>query len=458
MRRLALSVGLALLVQAPFALCGAPPQDPQPSAAQLELERSSARIARQLEKLRGREFVRPCAVRVASKEEFLAYALARSEEALAPGELAASELLQKMLGLLPPDLDLMAITLEVLDEQVGGFYDPGQDTFYLMEGFEGPLVESILAHELTHALDDQLFDLDAGLLNPDATLDALSAYHAISEGSGMVMMMRWMMAHPPAQSPDGAASFMPGTEALGNAPAAIWKPLMFAYLQGMAFLEQGRRILRRQDRSIDANAALDQAFLAPPRSTEQVLHPEKYWDPEQLDEPRAVRQRSEDLGEEWQELARETLGELQLALVVAEPLKIDFANPAALLGLSYTHPAAAGWDGDEALLLAREDGAKLLSWGLVLDSEEDARELFAALEMTRARIATGLGQLAGAEQPSGFEFWIDPDRADCVRLVSFTGLGHDEALTLARSLLLEVGPDPLAGPHNEPAPETGAGN
>lgn len=427
-------------------------QEEGPSPAQRELERTSQRIAGQLETLRARSFLRPFTVRVSTAAEFQAYALARTEALMPPEELAAAESLQKMLGLLGPDLDLMAVTLRLLEEQVGGFYDPGQDTFYLMQGFEGGAAELILAHELTHALDDQLFDLDQGLSQRQGQGDAASAYHAVVEGSGMVMMMRWMMAHPPRLSPEDLAAAMPTPESLGEAPAAIWKPLLFAYMQGQNFLEEGRRMLRRKDRSIDMNAVLDQAFLAPPRSTEQVLHPHKYWDPERLDEPREVRHDLGELPEAWRVLSVDTLGELQLALVAEEPVRVDFSNQMALLGIRYTNRYAEGWDGDQAVLLAHEDGARLFSWALVFDTPADAAELAERLRagQVHGRIAAGLAALAGEGVPSGLEVWIDPARVDLVRVVGFTGLEGGVALDLARALTITVGEDPLAGPHDAP--------
>lgn len=451
MRRLVTAFALAL---APLLASPAPPrQDPAPekSSAQLELERVSARIAGQLAALRGLEFVRPFEVRVASAADFLEHAKQRTAEAMPPERLAAVETMQKMLGLLPADLDLLAVTFGVLEEQVGGFYDPGQDTFYLMEGFQGPVAELILAHELAHALDDQHFDLDSGLGGRHGSSDSLSAYHALVEGSGMVMMTRWMLAHPPRLGPRDLETAMPSPASLGKAPAAIWKPLLFAYLQGQNFLESGRRMLRRRDRSVDANAALDAAFASPPRSTQQVLHPEKYWDPERRDEPRAVSHDLAALPAGWELLLDDTLGELLLALVVEEPVEVDLSNQLALMGLRYTHPAVEAWDGDQALLLGRADGARLLALAVVVDGAREAELLREALDAARGRIEPVLAALAGEVGPQGSAVWIGGERGDLVRFVSYTGVGPMAALELARGLPVSVGPDPLEGPA-DPAP------
>jgi hypothetical protein len=456
MNRTTVSSGLGLalsILLAPALLASQEPESRREAEATREaeqraLEATSARIARQLERLRGREFERPFEVRVAGPEEFIGYAKERTEQSMPPERLAALETLQKMLGLLPPDIDLLAVTLEVLEDQVGGFYVPGVDRFFLMQGFTGSVAELILAHELTHALDDQLFDLDGGLEARSKNSDALAAYHAVVEGSGMVMMTRWMLAHPPNLSPEDLSAAMPSPDSLSKAPAAVWKPLLFAYMQGQSFLEAGRRALRRQDRTADANAALDQAFLAPPRSTEQVLHPEKYWNPQQLDEPREVSHDLASLPAGWQLRLSDTLGELMLALMVEAPREVDLGNPLALMGLRYTNAAAEGWDGDQVLLLEREDGARLVTLAVVLDSDPDADQLIAAFQESRPRIGGLLEGLAGEGLASGLGFWIDGERPDLVRWIGFTGLEAEAAFELARSLKVTVGPDPLAGPHD----------
>ena len=442
-------LGFGLVLSLSSMLGAQEPDAPPKSEAQLELERTSMRIAEQLEVLRGRKFERPFEVRVASREDFLEYAKAFSDELMPEEKLVLAERAQKMLGLVPPDVDLAALTLEVLEEQVGGFYDPGEDTFYLMEGFTGAVAELILAHELTHALDDQLFDLDGGLGARSADSDALAAYHAVVEGSGMVMMTRWMIAHPPQLSGEDLAAAMPSPESLQRAPAVVWKPLFFAYLQGQNFIETGRRRLRdRQEAqgAVGANAALDQALLAPPRSTEQVLHPEKYWDEEQLDEPRAVRH-GDAPTDEWEVAYDDTLGELLLALMVEEPAEIDLANPMTLMMLRYTNDAAAGWDGDQVRLLERADGARVVSLAVVMDTEGDARELHDAFGDASKRIDGMLSVLAGDESESGSASWIDSDRPHLVRWISYTGLSNEDALALGRALPINVGEDPLAGPH-----------
>jgi hypothetical protein len=146
---------------------------------QAELEQVSEEIKSDIEALRGKKFKRPIKVQITDKKGFLEYAHKRQELTETPERKARDEEIAKLLGLIPPEMDLQAAMEKLLESQVGGFYDPGSDTFYLMETFGGDLARIILSHELTHALDDQYFDLDGSLKKLHHETDAEFAYQAI---------------------------------------------------------------------------------------------------------------------------------------------------------------------------------------------------------------------------------------------------------------------------------------
>ncbi len=344
---------------------------------QAELEGVAETIQGQLEELRAERFERPVDVQITDQEGFLAHATERLKEFSSEEDTAAEEAAAKLLGLVPPSMDLMEVTFKVLEDQVGGFYDPGSDKFFLMESFTGALAEIIVAHELTHALDDQLYDIDGTLTELLENRDALSAYQAVVEGSGTAMMQKWMMkfGKPLSAEEMGKAASM-GTESLGVAPAYVWKPLLASYTAGQAFLNRGYRLKKKQGLSFSDVTRI--AFQSSPRSTEQVLHPSKYWKEEDLDEPIPVHIEVELPGG-WEVLDRTTLGELVLALVTDEAKPLDFTNPMAVLSIKYTNEAAEGWGGDSMLLLGRDD-ARFLHVATVWDSAEDASEFRTALE------------------------------------------------------------------------------
>mgnify|MGYP000282732116 CR=1 FL=1 len=374
-------LGPALLA---LALSG---QDSRPvideGLTQAELEAMTAAILEDIEALRGAEYTREVKVSIADHEGFLSYVDERIDRMTTPDKLRAEELALKVFGLIEPDMDYMATQMEILESQVGGFYDPATESFCLMDSFQGGLAKIILAHELTHALDDQLYDIDGTLDRLDGNADAQLAYQAVVEGSGTGLMNRWMIGNlgKEVSMEDLQGAEVMDTASLEDAPACMWKPLMMVYLRGASFLCRSDNVMVGQMGNI-ADEDLHRAFTAPPRSSEQVLHPEKYWDADRRDEPTPVRldtSRLEAAG--WKLLHTETLGEAQLALVTSpmdERGGLDASNPMALLGMRYTNRAAEGWDGDRYTMLEK-DGALLFYFASVWDSEQDQEQFVANL-------------------------------------------------------------------------------
>jgi hypothetical protein len=168
------------------------------------------------------------------------------------------------------------------------------------------------------------------------------------------------------------------TQGLAEAPQFLWKPLIAAYLRGEGFLVHtaGMNIAMKASKTED----IRRAFEHPPRSSEQILHPEKYWDADKADEPRKVSVDASKLPPGWKVAGEDTLGEITLALVTT-PLEkrtaFDPKNPLAILAIDYTNKAAQGWGGDRAVLLEKGD-ARALWLVTAWDSPEDAQEFQAA--------------------------------------------------------------------------------
>jgi hypothetical protein len=342
---------------------------------QAELEAVSEVIRGDVEKMRGMTFKRPVQVKVTDKAGFLDYMKKRQELTQSAERLARDETVAKMLGLIPHDMDLMSTVEEFLKDQVGGFYDPSSDTFFLMDSFTGDLAKIILAHELTHALDDQIFDIDGTLKRMSEETDAEFAFQAVVEGSGTAAMNQWTVTHLKDLDREallGAQDL--GTAGLADAPPYLWKPLIAAYLRGDGFLTRSRTL------NISMKAAkvddIRRAFEHPPRSSEQILHPEKYWDEESRDDPRSVKFETSARPKDWEVLGEDTLGEIMLALLTT-PLKertgLDVKNPLSILGIAYTNTAAEGWGGDRLLLLGKGK-ERWLELVTVWDSTEDAEQ------------------------------------------------------------------------------------
>lgn len=397
---------------------------------QEQLEEETARIEDQVAALRGEAFQRQVAVELTDGPGFLRHAKERLETMTSEAALAAEEDTAKLLGLVPPSMDLWAATFDLLEGQVGGFYDPAADTFYLMDTFTGGVARIILAHELTHALDDQLYDID-GTLEPLMTeRDAAAAYQAVVEGSGTAMMTRWMLKHGSELSQEELVEVSRmGTEGLKEAPLYLWKPLLAAYATGNAFLDRGYRVLKKQGK--DFSDVTRMAFESPPRSTEQVLHPNKYWKETEVDEPIELRLEGE-LPEGWERLDETTLGELALAVMTDESEPVDFENQMAIALMKYTNEAATGWGGDRVVLVGKGD-ARVLCFASAWDSAEDAREFEEALERRLepwSAAVRELGQGRGGVQIQG----PDEESPASVRFRVWSGVDSDEAARVAGSL------------------------
>jgi hypothetical protein len=321
---------------------------------------------------------------VTAREDMKAMLIKEIDAEMTPAEFRANELGMKALGLLPPDLDLKETMVRVYAEEIAAFYDTKTETMHLIkepeaavkkrpsllerllgktEGFNKEENKTVIAHELTHALADQNFDIDAmqkltkgdddrdlalsALIEGEATLTMLGAQMNDWDGSQIVKV--------PAADLDRIFSLLgpllPLTSgaSLREAPPILSESLIFPYLRGLVFCARLAN---------DGGwKAIDAAYREPPLSTEQVLHPEKYR--AQPDPPMSLDLGKLDAGEGWKELGRNVVGEMQLAV---------------LLRRHGGKPAAAGWDGDRYAVFEGPEGRLGLAWLSTWDSEEDARE------------------------------------------------------------------------------------
>jgi hypothetical protein len=344
------------------------PQEAEPSAdplarAQKMLETADEVMA-EVEAIRGWKFKRPVAKDVrteAQLREFLEAKIGNERE------IAEDQAWLRLLGLVPPDLDVRQTLLDVLINQIGGFYDPETRAFYMMAEsarFDDVTNRMLIAHELCHALDDQYIDLQA-LIEPEGrelTEDESFAVGAMVEGSATALMFAWM-ARAMAEITDAKDMLAMQEAELERAKPLIEAPRYFSllvanYMVGQFFIAKGQnQVTAMRSGKSDSGAAILEAAVDPPRSSEQVLHPEKYWDPEQRDEPVRVADDGEvaALVEQLTGLHRvttDTLGELVCSLLgQSQDRKVNLAltaNPGY-----WTNRYAEGWGGDRLYLLAR---------------------------------------------------------------------------------------------------------
>jgi len=307
-------------------------------------------------------------------------------EEMPPAVLTPYERVLAAFGFIEEDLDLATYMPELLTSQIAGFYEPDEEYLVLVESTDQGLPEGLaeitedttLVHELVHAIQDQHFDL--GRFALDETLsDAAVARLALIEGDATVAMYGYMMGAPFETLPNGAAglelmlrnpeqigAMFPGlgAEDLIEAPPYFRDSLMFSYLRGAIFCVAVRRT--------GGQKLLDHAFREdPPRSTEQILHPEKWFgardDPIAITLPRRIIPRH-------RELARGTMGEYEMRLLLRQHLP-EWDHEALA-------EAVSGWGGDRYALLEK-GGEEILVWMTVWDTT-------AARDRFRAAIAEAL--------------------------------------------------------------------
>jgi len=376
---------LAVLASGPLA--PAPPKAALTAEEASELTRT---ISATVEGIRGLKFKRPVPVKIVDDATARAHFEARLRKFWGQDQARLQQDAHVRLGLLPAGYDVVAGLLDTLEEQAGGFYDPDTDTFFILKDMPRAAAPLLIAHELTHALDDQHFGIDALLEATKDDDDRQAAVAAVVEGSGTLVMTRFLLGEMQAGrlTADDLTEFQESEAGraakLKAAPPLLQRSLLASYLLGQTFLLRGEVM---KVMSPVTSADLDRAFRQPPLSSEQVLHPEKYWVEARRDEPRTVKlpDLSGVLGTGWTKGTTGTLGELTLGLMAgAGP--VDVSTPAAALPTSWTTEAVVGWGGDlyhHYLNGPRSVTVLLTRW----DTEKDAQEFEKALKPLPGRRA-----------------------------------------------------------------------
>jgi hypothetical protein len=338
------------------------------------------RIAADVERLRGLPFKQDVSVAVVSDDEAIARTMQRLEEFGELEDLAWAEKVLKVLGLAKPDDDLTQLVMDALREQIGGYYDPGTDQFYLLDDMPAAMVDILTAHELTHALEDQYYNLEELLVSDDVDDDHIFARGAVTEGSATLLMTIYTVEQAIDQSL-GEDEIMEmaniDQEAMRALPEALVRELMAPYILGMAFV-QGGNAMAWASGGFPA-AKINAIYAAPPLSSEQILHPEKYWKDDKRDDPLPVSlgTAGEGLGRGWTMQYEGVLGELNMALLVGATTP-EPDDPQAMMGASWTNRAATGWGGDRFELWTRgKKNVVLLS--TLWDSTQDAEQFVEAI-------------------------------------------------------------------------------
>ncbi|MCA9128800.1 MAG: hypothetical protein KDB22_17060 [Planctomycetales bacterium] len=344
--------------------------------------------------IRGQSFSKEVAVAVFNREQLGQEMLRMMRDEFTPEELDLMESSFKVLGLVEPELNCQELFTKMLTEEVAGFYDPDTKRMVLIvedgpvedpgwfsrflgakPAFDKAEQKTTLAHELTHALQDQLYDLNRMEEAIEGDDDMLLAFSGIVEGDATLLMMAESQDEEITDMDPATmrATFrmmswmMPlaGGETFRSAPAIFRESLMFPYVQGMLFvIEQANE---------QGWPSVHSLYARPPQSSEQILHPEKYRQGAQYDAPQAVNLPDclQLLGDQWNLLGKNCLGEFQTGVLLR---RVPGGNR-----------AARGWDGDSYQVYKNREGHLGLAMLTIWDSEQDAREFAEAYCRYRGR-------------------------------------------------------------------------
>jgi hypothetical protein len=374
---LAVIVGLVAVLAA-IGLVGASDEgEPQqPSSDSASASSSVEEIARSVERVRELDFERLPAVRRVTGEQARAEGLRELDRQVPVAERRAEERLLKLLGLLPADSSLRELLGTALRNEVGGYYSPSTGTLSIVgDSGVGGLGDRItLAHELTHALEDQHFDIELRG-STGFRRDRAVAESSLREGTATVAMVDYVVLDQtgtrdvPAELRETVLDQLQevALPASSGLPRYVRESIVFPYAAGAQLVN-----------GIDERGgweAVNRAFGPDaPESSEQVMHPEKY---EAKEPPLRVRVRG--LGGALPAGARPVeqgdFGEFDTEQLLRE------AN-----GRERSERAAAGWGGGAFALWRLPGGEDVLVLRWEWDSPRDAAEAATALRRTASAL------------------------------------------------------------------------
>ncbi|MGB7211103.1 MAG: hypothetical protein WBC97_00595 [Gemmatimonadales bacterium] len=330
---------------------GRPPA--APDAADLTRLMDSLRPA--VERATGLKFRRLPRAEMMSRAQLQVYLKAKFAQEFPGDRMRDLRDAYRLFTLLPDSTDLSKLFLDVLGEQVAGFYDPDSSAFFGVEGAPASFRVATVSHEMVHALQHQYIPLDS-ILDQKTDADRLLAAQAILEGQATLAMMRmqpgigdqvlqpslWVTVR------EQLAENQRSMPVFAGAPRVIREGLIFPYLAGAEFM---RWWMTTHPDSIQPYGA------RMPTSTEQILLPSHYLSgdapiPMSFSGGPADSTGSDVVGDEGVRiLLAEVRGQSEVATAV--PL---------------------GWGGDRYVIYETAGGPALI-WAAVWDTKV-ARELF----------------------------------------------------------------------------------
>ena len=336
------------------------PAETEPTEIEAILLQSEMVLAT-VERMRGVRAVQPVERAVQSRSELRVLLEEIIDEEYGVDMVADDERLLHALRILEPDQSYLELTLDLLEDQIAGFYDDREQVFYLMDDGQPAEQAPIMAHELFHAIQDQEWGIDTIRGRTDLMTDAALARTALIEGDALAVMVDFIIGenNPLLEFPMAeqiVSNAAPAESGMPEMPDFMWDQLVYPYIGGLGFVVA----VLQAGQSWDAVNAI---YEDPPTSTEQVVHPERYID---RDHPTFLMY--ED-GIEAERYYTDVFGEFTLLSVFRQLLD-------GLVSEHAIDSAMTGWDGDRLHAYRFDDDPErdLIVHLSVWDSVEDAEQ------------------------------------------------------------------------------------
>jgi hypothetical protein len=343
----------------------------------------AAIVKARVQKIRGLKLTRDVPVTYLSVEETEARFRTEFAKQVSPEQIEVAVAENKMIGLYPPDLTMERKDLADMALELAGFYDNNHKdiviidrplTVALPERYRNAVAEmqkletmGTLGHELTHALQDQHFDISAAQKKYNRNTDRELAYKAIVEGDATLSGFSVVTGRVDDETidyfnthlQDIVPIFMGRTE---GKPRAMTYPFIFQYTEGARFIAEAYHRGKWP--------AVNRLFTGLPLSTQQIMHPELYFD--HPTPAKTVKLAGyEKVLHDWKKVDEDTMGELMLKIMLERTMGE---------GTPYVE-AARKWAGDD--LVALQKGKMLtVLWMLAFrdtGSAENFDQLYAGI-------------------------------------------------------------------------------
>jgi len=299
-------------------------------------------VMAEMSKIIGLSQTEPLKKSLRSREDIRAYLIEQMKEDKEPEKRYADEKTLEKLGLMPKDFPIDSFLLDLLTEQVAGLYDTKSKEFFIADWIAPEDQKEVMAHELTHALQDQHYHIDPWRDAAKPNDDAESARDAVLEGSAVAAMLDYGLHQQGSSLADiGGMSIgsmlgnMDDSPMLKKAPPFLADSLLFPYSAGADF---SMAILKARG----GWPGFHTVFENPPLSTQQIIHPDMYLN-NVAPQPVKLPDLSKDFGNDWKMLDSNVLGEFGLQELLKQ-----------FLGESRADDLSPAWAGDRYAIYERK--------------------------------------------------------------------------------------------------------